>query len=64
VFIGETSGKFTDPLNAKGKITQNELSELVAYVDKLQKKINEKIVNNIGKYKGPFFLTFSDNTVK
>jgi len=31
---------------------------------KLQKKINEKIVNNIGKYKGPFFLTFSDNTVK
>jgi hypothetical protein len=31
---------------------------------KLQKKINVKIVNNIGKYKGPFFLTFSDKTVK
>jgi len=31
---------------------------------RLQKKINEKILNNIGKYKDPFFLTFSDSTVK
>jgi hypothetical protein len=31
---------------------------------KLQKKINVKIVNNIGKYKLPFFLTFSDKTLK
>ena len=40
VFIGETSGKFTDPLKAKGKVTQNELSELVVYVDKLAKKLS------------------------
>jgi len=40
VFIGETSGKFTDPLNAKGKVTQNELSELISYVDKLAKKLS------------------------
>ena len=40
VFIGETTGKFTDPLNAKGKVTQNELSELIAYVDKLAKKLS------------------------
>jgi hypothetical protein len=31
---------------------------------KLQKKINEKIVNSIGKYKDPFFFTFSDKTLK
>jgi hypothetical protein len=31
---------------------------------RLQKKINVKIVNSIGKYNGPFFFTFSDNTLK
>lgn len=31
---------------------------------KLQKKMNEKIVNNIGKKYEPFFLTFSVNTLK
>jgi len=31
---------------------------------KLQKKMKEKIVNNIGKYNGPFFFTFSDKIVK
>jgi len=32
--------------------------------NKLQKNINENIENNIGKYKGPFFLTFSAKTLK
>jgi len=32
--------------------------------NKLQKNIKEKIENNIGKYKGPFFLTFSAKTLK
>jgi hypothetical protein len=31
---------------------------------KLQKNIKEKIVNSIGKYNGPFFLTFSAKTLK
>ena len=31
---------------------------------KLQKKIKEKIEKSIGKYKLPFFLTFSDKTLK
>lgn len=31
---------------------------------RLQKNIKEKILNNIGKYKDPFFFTFSDNTLK
>lgn len=39
IFIGETSGKFTDPLNAKGKVSANELSELIVYVNKLAKKL-------------------------
>jgi len=32
--------------------------------NRLQKKINEKILNNIGKKKLPFFLTFSVRIVK
>ena len=31
---------------------------------RLQKNMNEKILKRTGKYRGPFFLTFSDNTVK
>ena len=31
---------------------------------RLQKKINEKILNNTGKYNGPFFFTFSAKTLK
>jgi hypothetical protein len=31
---------------------------------RLQKKMNEKILKSTGKYNGPFFLTFSDRTVK
>jgi hypothetical protein len=31
---------------------------------KLQKKIKEKIEKSTGKYKLPFFFTFSDNTLK
>ncbi len=39
VFIGENNGKFTDPLNSQGKLTEEELNKLSAYVDKLIQKI-------------------------
>ena len=65
VFIGENSGKYTDPLNAQGKLSAEELNKLFAYVTKLTQKItpfytkyskskdlwpHDKIDQNIGQF--------------
>jgi len=41
VFISETSGKFSDPLNSKGKVTPEELNHLYIYVNNLGKRIKD-----------------------
>jgi hypothetical protein len=67
VFIGENTGKYTDPLNAKGKLSAEELNKLFAYVTRLTQKISpfyakyskskdlwphDKIDQNIGQFLG------------
>jgi len=67
VFIGENTGKYTDPLNAQGKLSAEELNKLFAYVTKLTQKItpfytkyskskdlwpHDKIDQNIGQFLG------------
>ena len=58
------------PINekeAKPKVTTMWLVTVKLYgiiPNKLQKNIKEKIENKIGKYKEPFFLTFSDKILK
>ena len=52
---------------AKPKVTTIWLVTVKLYgiiPNKLQKKINEKIVNNIGKKYEPFFFMFSAKTLK
>lgn len=67
VFIGENTGKYTDPLNAEGKLSAEELNKLFAYVNKLTQKVtpffakyhkskdlwpHDKIDQNIGQFLG------------
>lgn len=67
VFIGENTGKFTNPLNAQGKLSTEELNKLFSYVNKLTKKIipfyakynksknlwsHDRIDQNIGQFLG------------
>ena len=67
VFIGENTGKYTDPLNAQGKLSTVELNKLFVYVNKLTQKVtpfyakyskskdlwpHDKIDQNIGQFLG------------
>ena len=67
VFIGENNGKYTDPLNAQGKLNTEQLNKLYAYVNRLTQKItpffakytkskdlwpHDKIDQNIGQFLG------------
>ncbi len=75
VFVTENSGKFTDPLNAEGKLTSEQLNKLYAYVNKLTQKItpffskyskskdlwpHDKIDQNIGQFLGNWMLKIKD----
>jgi hypothetical protein len=67
VFISETTGKFTDPLSAEGKLDALQLNKLYAYVTKLTQRVvpfygkydnskhlwsNERVDQNIGAFLG------------
>ncbi len=75
VFIGENTGKYTDPLNAQGKLSAEELNKLFAYVNKLTQKItpfyakyskskdlwpHDKIDQNIGQFLGNWMSKIKD----
>jgi hypothetical protein len=64
-FVGENSGKFTDPLKAEGKLDSLQLNKLYAYISKLTQKVtpffgkyhkskdlwpNDLVDQNIGKF--------------
>jgi hypothetical protein len=66
-FISETSGKFTDPTNAEGKLDALQLNKLYAYVEKLTQRVipffskyqksrdfwpNDKVDQNLGQFLG------------
>jgi|GEM_PF-1089751 len=66
VFVSETQGKFTDPINAEGKLTAKQLNQLLSYVEKLTQRITpffasykksehlwpERVDQNIGQFLG------------
>jgi hypothetical protein len=66
-FISETSGKFTDPTNAEGKLDALQLNKLYAYVEKLTQRVipffskyqkskafwpNDMVDQNLGQFLG------------
>jgi hypothetical protein len=66
-FISETSGKFTDPTNAEGKLDTLQLNKLYSYVEKLTQRVipfyskyhrskdfwpNDKVDQNLGQFLG------------
>ena len=65
VFVGENTGKFTDPINAEGKLDSLQINKLYAYISKLTQKVtpffakyqkskdlwpNDLVDQNIGKF--------------
>jgi hypothetical protein len=78
VFVSETQGKFTDPLNAEGKLDAPQLNKLYAYVEKITQRITpfygkykksehlwpERVDQNIGSFLGNWLNKIKDYAAK
>jgi hypothetical protein len=79
VFIGETSGKFTDPILADGKLDTIQLNKLYAYVTKLTQRVvpffknydkskhlwsSDRVDQNIGQFLGTWLNQIKEYAVE